>query len=695
MKHKKLASLLLFSTLTFSVVGCTNVDNDPNKIIKSINLTSTSGDEESGLTSTYTITFLDGTTYEFTVKNGKDGEPGIEGKPGQDGHTPKIEIGENGNWIIDDKDTGIKATGTDGKDGISIISITKTSTEGLIDTYTITYSDGSTSTFNVVNGKDGEQGIAGTPGKDGHTPEIKIGENGNWIIDNEDTGIKAVGTNGNDGKDGANGEDGLSAYEIYIKYHPEYEGSEEDWINDLINNRLNDDYKEYCTVTLNPNGGTIETPLTFKVKHGSYIGELPTPIKGNRYFMGWYAGTSEYDNPVNSLFVVENDVTLTAKWDSAVITLLDHNNNPIKEVLYYGRQKIENLNIPIENLTYNGYQYFYDFYPYITPQIVPDLTLKPTYAFDLAKTRADFGIVNDEEFTIRVRRYSFDPTELIIEIILDSYSKDTLTFPNEYEGLKIGSLILNYCSFKNLTLPNEMNFLHFNNFENQSLKIKTKILNELGVSFSNTLENLDLSECEFDQNNPSISFNDLNALKTLVFPPYNENNEQKMLTINMNRVAYYDNLDYVNFKDLSNYILEINIINTDGLNINNTEIYNARLTMNSDTLYFDDQGESFILNNCRFYGNLEIYGQYLKQIDLTGTTSIQNLKLTTPNLEVLDLSNITYISLPDVMFTDELTPNLTDIYFGGSEQYRNSLHIDSGNTKLFDGSVNIHFNSIK
>lgn len=105
-------------------------------------------------------------------------------------------------------------------------------------------------------------------------------------------------------------------------------------------------------------------------------------------------------------------------------------------------------------------------------------------------------------------------------------------------------------------------------------------MNALSVSLSNTLENLDLSECEFGGNypSPSISFNDLNALKTLIFPPYNENNEQKMLTINMNSVAYYDNLDYVNFKDLLNYILEIN---TDGLNINNTEIYNARLTMNS------------------------------------------------------------------------------------------------------------------
>lgn len=37
--------------------------------------------------------------------------------------------------------------GQKGKDGVSIQNIEKTSTSGSVDTYTITYSDGSTSTF--------------------------------------------------------------------------------------------------------------------------------------------------------------------------------------------------------------------------------------------------------------------------------------------------------------------------------------------------------------------------------------------------------------------------------------------------------------------------------------------------------------------------------------------------------------------
>lgn len=48
--------------------------------------------------------------------------------------------------------------GTDGTDGVGIESILKTSTSGLVDTYTITYTNGTTSTFTVTNGAKGETG---------------------------------------------------------------------------------------------------------------------------------------------------------------------------------------------------------------------------------------------------------------------------------------------------------------------------------------------------------------------------------------------------------------------------------------------------------------------------------------------------------------------------------------------------------
>jgi hypothetical protein len=43
---------------------------------------------------------------------------------------------------------------------------------------------------NGADGKDGKDGADGKDGKDGATPEI--GENGNWIIDGQDTGVVAA-----------------------------------------------------------------------------------------------------------------------------------------------------------------------------------------------------------------------------------------------------------------------------------------------------------------------------------------------------------------------------------------------------------------------------------------------------------------------------------------------------------------------
>ena len=173
-----------------------------------ISLTSSEGNVD-----TYTITYSDGTTSTFTVTNGVDGSQGIQGDKGADGHTPVITIGKNGNWFVDGADTGIKAQGPKGdkgEDGRGIISITLISSEGDVDTYTITYTDGTTSTFTVTNGAEGPQGIQGEKGADGHTPVITIGENGNWFVDGKDTGIKAQGPKGDKGDKGDVGKDGTS-----------------------------------------------------------------------------------------------------------------------------------------------------------------------------------------------------------------------------------------------------------------------------------------------------------------------------------------------------------------------------------------------------------------------------------------------------------------------------------------------------
>lgn len=106
-----------------------------------------------GLVDTYQILFTNGSTFNFQVTNGA---------------TPTITI-ENAIWFVNGVSTGVSALGQKGDKGdpgVGIVSIEKTSTSGNVDTYTITFTNQTTSTFTVTNG---------TNGKDGVTPDIQIG----------------------------------------------------------------------------------------------------------------------------------------------------------------------------------------------------------------------------------------------------------------------------------------------------------------------------------------------------------------------------------------------------------------------------------------------------------------------------------------------------------------------------------------
>lgn len=131
---------------------------------------------------------------------------GEDGKDGRDGRTPSV--GLNGNWWIGSMDTGVKAVGTDGRDGVD----GKNGTDGLTPAIgeNGNWWIGDTDTGVKAGGADGKDGT------DGLTPTI--GENGNWWIGDTDTGVKAAasdgrdgadGKDGVDGKDGANGKDGI------------------------------------------------------------------------------------------------------------------------------------------------------------------------------------------------------------------------------------------------------------------------------------------------------------------------------------------------------------------------------------------------------------------------------------------------------------------------------------------------------
>lgn len=169
-----------------------------------ISIIRTKGNGEPGSVDEYTITYTDLTTFTFSVYNGKDGQSGLDGRgivsiiPPEDGGVPgtydiytinytdktsstfRVYNGENGigkdgfspTAVIRESPEGVVIEitdksgtsqasvkhGDDGKDGRGIASIEKIGGDGdpgTHDTYQINYSDGSNSTFQVYNGKDG------------------------------------------------------------------------------------------------------------------------------------------------------------------------------------------------------------------------------------------------------------------------------------------------------------------------------------------------------------------------------------------------------------------------------------------------------------------------------------------------------------------------------------------------------------
>lgn len=77
---------------------------------------------------------------------------GVEGGQDPTEETTLSNLIDEVNDILNQLDAG-------GVDGRGITSITKTGTSGLVDTYTIVYTDNTTSTFTVTNGKNGTDGV--------------------------------------------------------------------------------------------------------------------------------------------------------------------------------------------------------------------------------------------------------------------------------------------------------------------------------------------------------------------------------------------------------------------------------------------------------------------------------------------------------------------------------------------------------
>ena len=102
--------------------------------------------------------------------------------------------------------------GERGETGIGISSIVKSHTQGLVDTYTINYTDGSNTNFTVtngINGKDGEKGANGTSVTVSSVSESSA-DGGSNVVTFSDGKTLTV-KNGSRGSTGEKGADGVSA----------------------------------------------------------------------------------------------------------------------------------------------------------------------------------------------------------------------------------------------------------------------------------------------------------------------------------------------------------------------------------------------------------------------------------------------------------------------------------------------------
>ena len=134
-----------------------------------------------------------------------------------------------------------------GADGNGIEAVTLTTDFCLVFNYT----DGTKSgKIGPIKGEKGADGTNGTNGTDGLTPILTLDGSGNLFVkygesgtatnlgnikgQKGDTGEQGTkGDKGDNGTDGINGVDGKSAYELYKAAHPEYTGTQEEWLSTL------------------------------------------------------------------------------------------------------------------------------------------------------------------------------------------------------------------------------------------------------------------------------------------------------------------------------------------------------------------------------------------------------------------------------------------------------------------------------
>lgn len=199
--------------------------------------------------------------------------------------------------------------GTDGKNGKNGID-GKSAYEIWLDNG---YTGSQTDFLEWLKGKDGKDGTNGKNGIDGVDGENgKDGQNG-IKGDKGDTGEQGPqgdkGQDGADGTDGQNGENGKSAFEIFMQYYPYYTGTEQDWINALINGQLH-----IYTVTFK---SEVSDDMVKHVFQGYDLTDIPeVPEKEGQASATW--DISDFTN-------IRQDMTVNAVYVMQTRTVTFHN----------------------------------------------------------------------------------------------------------------------------------------------------------------------------------------------------------------------------------------------------------------------------------------------------------------------------------------------------------------------------------
>ena len=316
--------------------------------------------DSEGLVDTYTITYSDGSTSTFTITNGANGEQGIQGNPGTDGHTPVITIGTNGNWYVDGVDTGIAAQGPQGDTGptgISVVSSYIDENGDLIvefsdgtsqnaghikdtDIYTVRFhvDDEVVATRNVISGSKVSrptlEETAGYTISDWYYDDNGTHESWKFFgyVITEDTDLYAEYTCNDYTISFVDEQFGHTVSDLAATYDQPYSLEQISQIgytfsgwkdsDDVLWNNTGDyrvasnitlyavwDANTY-TVTLDANGGTTSPSSLTATYDLTY--NLPIPTKAHYYFLGWFDGTTKVSN--NATWKYTENKTFVAQW---------------------------------------------------------------------------------------------------------------------------------------------------------------------------------------------------------------------------------------------------------------------------------------------------------------------------------------------------------------------------------------------